>query len=75
MVKRILHDRPNCEAGLEHCLGRSVDVHEVLNRSQGGPIVGGAESDYRALCRPCHSWITDHPKESYELGLSKHSWD
>jgi|ERR1035437_2203578 hypothetical protein len=75
MVKQILHDRPNCEAGLEHCSGRSVDVHEVLNRSQGGPIVGGAESDYRALCRDCHTYITENPKFSYEMGFSKHSWD
>src|ERR1035437_2852140 len=44
MVKRILHDRPNCEAGLEHCSGRSVDVHEVLNRSHRAVLSSGAQN-------------------------------
>ena len=27
------------------------------------------------VCRPCHSWITTHPKEATELGFLRHSWD
>lgn len=73
-VKDLLERRPWCEARLDVCSGRSVDVHERLNRSQGGKIVGGEESDYVALCRPCHSWITTHPKESYERGFLVHPW-
>ena len=74
LVKEILERRPNCEARLEGCSGRSVDVHERLNRSQGGKIVGGEPADYMALCRSCHRFITDHPKIAYELGYSIHRW-
>ncbi len=73
-VKDLLERRPWCEARLEGCTHRSVDVHERLNRSQGGKIVGGEESDYLSLCRACHAWITTHPRESYALGFSVHRW-
>ena len=69
-VKDLLERRPWCEARLEGCAGRAIDVHERLNRSQGGRIVGGEESEYMALCRPCHSWITTHPRESRQRGFS-----
>lgn len=72
LVARLLEERPWCEAHIEElCSLRSVDVHEILNRSQGGAIVGGADEDYLCLCRPCHSWITDHPKEAREKGWSR----
>ena len=74
-VKDFLEMFPNCQAQLEGCTGKSVDVHERLNRSQGGKIVGGEPTDYLALCRACHTWVTEHPKESYELGYSVHRWE
>ncbi len=74
-VKDFLHEHPYCQAVLEGCTGKSVDVHERLNRSQGGKIVGGEVDGYMALCRNCHTFITQNPKVSYELGFSVHRWD
>jgi hypothetical protein len=76
--ERVLEERPQCEAGLEDCSGRSTDVHEALLRSAAGPIVPGEAADrlgqrFFALCRPCHSYITTHPAFALEQGyqLSK----
>ncbi len=77
-VVRILTDRPTCEAhdllvgakhfrAAERCGLRSVDVHEVLRRSAGGSIVD--DVNVRALCRSCHQWVHEHPKEARDLGL------
>lgn len=69
LVARLLTERPWCEAGIVGvCWGRAVDVHEILPRSQGGRIIGGGDDEYLTLCRPCHSWITDHPREAKEKG-------
>ena len=74
-VKDFLEMFPNCQAQLEGCTGRSVDVHEKLNRSQGGKIVGGEVEGYMALCRRCHQFITENPGLAYEYGFSVHRWD
>ena len=75
LVARLLEERPECEAHLPVCYGRSVDVHEILRRSQGGKPVGGADDEYLCLCRPCHTWITEHPASARTLGLVKFSYD
>jgi hypothetical protein len=51
------------------CTGDSVDVHEKLARSAGGSIVDDA--NVLAVCRPCHDWIGNHPKEALALGLRR----
>lgn len=51
---------------------RTKDVHELVNRSQGGSIL-----DMRNLfpvCRPCHNRITTEPKDAELLGLHLDSW-
>ena len=67
-VARILAERPECQAVIANvCDGQSVDVHELLARSAGGSIVDDA--NVRALCRPCHTWVGDHPLEALARGL------
>lgn len=86
-VQRILRERPLCQAC--HAvwsvnpdregwtLVRSAyasDVHELVRRSQGSPIVpsqGLRDSDVLALCRRCHTWIGEHPAEAVRLGLAR----
>ena len=51
---------------------RTVDVHELVNRSQGGSII--YRHNLIAVCRPCHSRITTEPKEAELLGLHLESW-
>lgn len=50
----------------------ACDVHELVRRSQGSPIVpsqGLTAADVLAVCRPCHDWITTHPEAAVALGL------
>lgn len=49
------------------CMGRSVDVHEVLPRSAAGDILD--EANCLALCRLCHEWAGNHLREACALGL------
>ena len=51
----------------------SVDIHELVRRSQGGSILD--ESNLLAVCRTCHRRIGNFPALAFELGLAKHSWD
>lgn len=51
------------------CDRDSVDVHELLARSAGGSIV--EDANVIAVCRTCHTWIGDHPKEALAIGLRR----
>jgi len=80
-VAKILSERPNCEAcvvfakhdGKTTFIQRpSVDVHELIRRSQGGSILD--ENNVLAVCRQCHTRIGNNPQLSFDLGLAKQSW-
>ena len=82
LVEKLLSEKPWCEACLifaEHdgvatyIRARSVDIHEIVRRSQGGSIID--ESNLMAVCRKCHSRIGNYPALAFELGLAKHAWD
>jgi len=63
-----------CEAGIENICSRvATDVHEILTRGRGGSITD--PDNCLALCRPCHSYITTHPKWAGDTGFVLHSWD
>lgn len=72
-VAEYLAAHPFCEAHLQGCTLRSVDVHEIVRRSHGGAIFPGQkgkrETEYLAVCRPDHDWISTHPKLAKEHGL------
>lgn len=62
-----------CQAALPGmCVGVASDVHEILTRARGGSILD--LDNCLALCRPCHSWITDHPGWSKSHGFIVSSW-
>ena len=74
LVARLLAERPWCEAKLTGiCTGRATDVHERVNRSGGGDILD--EAILLTVCRACHAWITEHPRDAERLGLRIWSWD
>jgi hypothetical protein len=79
LVKRLLAERPMCEAGLDGCTGRSEEIHELISRARGGNFLpdDGPDPDanFKALCHFCHRIVTDEPLVAESLGLSKHSWD
>ena len=66
MRRDFLMAHPNCQAALPLCFTRSVDVHEKLTRARGGAL--DDPDNLMAVCRPCHDWITTHPKEATERG-------
>lgn len=85
IVSEMLKETPKCKACIifkvydndnaHSCIvvqRPTQDVHELINRSQGGSIL-----DYKnliAVCRSCHSRITTNPKEAETLGLHLESW-
>lgn len=81
LVARLLSERPWCEAcpvfashdeRVMYVRRRSVDVHELVRRSQGGSILD--ESNLLCVCRDCHRRIGNYPQLSFELGLSRPGW-
>ena len=82
LVKKLLEQYPYCQACkvfAEHdgkvvfSQNQSVDIHELVRRSQGGSILD--ESNLMAVCRPCHNRIGRYPQLAFDLGLSRHHWD
>ena len=81
LVKRMLEERPYCEACPiwashdgegSYVRSGSVDIHELKRRSQGGSITD--ESNCMAVCRRCHDRIGQEPQLAVDLGLAKRSW-
>lgn len=81
-VEKILSERPYCEAcgvfakhdgKVTFIQKRSMDVHELVRRSQGGSIFD--EGNVLAVCRACHTRIGNYPQLAFELGLAKHGWE
>ena len=81
-VEKILAENPYCQAckvfaahdgKVTFAQNKSVDVHELVRRSQGGSILD--ESNVIAVCRPCHQRIGNYPELAISLGLAKHSWE
>lgn len=74
LVRDLLHERQWCE-GRVVCQGaRSVDVHERLTRARGGNILDPVQAHMVTLCRPCHDWATQHPREAEARRLMLPSW-
>jgi 5-methylcytosine-specific restriction endonuclease McrA len=82
LVERLLSEKPACEAcsifakhdeKATYIQNRSVDVHEIVRRSQGGSILD--ESNLMCVCRPCHNRIGNYPQLAFDLGLAKHAYD
>lgn len=82
LVERLLRERPFCEACpvfaehdkvVTYIRKKSVDVHELVRRSQGGSILD--EANLLAVCRECHRRIGDYPALAFSLGLAKHGWE
>jgi 5-methylcytosine-specific restriction endonuclease McrA len=81
-VEKILSERPFCQACkvfAQHdekatfIQNNSMDVHEIIRRSQGGSILD--EENVLAVCRKCHTRIGNYPQLAFDLGLAKRSWE
>lgn len=82
LVARLLSERPWCEAcpvfaahdgKATYARRPSVDVHELVRRSQGGSILD--EENLMCVCRDCHRRIGNHPQLAFDLGLARRGWE
>jgi len=70
LVEKLLKEHPQCEAQVpDVCTGKSVDLHELLARSQGGSILD--PSNIICVCRACHDFIGREVKQATEMGLRR----
>ena len=70
-VRDLLQERMVCEARIQGCTWYPTDVHEIKTRARGGSIID--RDNCLALCRSCHSWITEHPAWALENGYVLHA--
>jgi 5-methylcytosine-specific restriction endonuclease McrA len=66
LVVQLLEEFPVCQ----RCSSAAaVDVHELIRRSQwaDGFLV---KKNLKTLCRPCHTWITEHPEQAVKEGFA-----
>jgi len=64
-----LAERPLCEFPSWPCCDQqATDVHHRRGR-QGALLLDVTK--WSALCRPHHSWVTEHPKAAVEMGISE----
>lgn len=74
LVARMLAETPRCPARI-CCRGAATtDVHERLSRARGGSITDERHGHMVALCRACHTWITEHPAEAERMRWALPSW-
>lgn len=52
---------------------RSVDLHELKRRSQGGDILDPEQ--IVTVCRECHTWIGENPLLAHEGGWTYWSYE
>lgn len=64
---KFMEEKPMCEAALHCCTGGSTDVHHKKGRGKYHLVV----STWLSVCRACHMYIEEHPKEAIELGYSE----
>lgn len=63
-----LAEHPMCQA---HLPGICTKVAEEVHHKEGRTGDNYLDvSKWLSTCHQCHVWITDHPKEALELGLS-----
>lgn len=61
-----LNNHPMCEARLPGCSLEAHDIHHRLGRI--GELYLD-DSEFVAVCRSCHTFIHNNPKEAKDLGL------
>lgn len=64
-----LEQHSRCQASLTGiCTHYSTDVHHTKGGSERGISFLDQES-WLAVCRACHQWIHEHPRQAREMGL------
>jgi hypothetical protein len=61
-----LNKHPMCQAALPNCYKQSTDIHHKKGRG----LYHNDTTKWLSVCRNCHTWIEENPKEAIELGFS-----
>lgn len=56
-----------CEAKLSGCNGTATEIHHKAGKT--GDLLFN-DDYFLAVCRPCHHWIEDNPREAKQMNLS-----
>jgi nitrate/TMAO reductase-like tetraheme cytochrome c subunit len=64
--EKFLKHHPMCEANLPGCSLNAHDIHHSKGRT-GNLMLD--DTEFVAVCRSCHTWIHENPKQAKELGL------
>lgn len=64
--KDFLLDNPVCQCGQSGCTGEATEVHHKKGRGKWLTVV----EFFLAVCRKCHDYIENHPKEAKAKGFS-----
>ena len=62
-----LTKHPMCQAALPNCNKQSTDIHHMKGRGE----YHNDTTTWLSVCRSCHTWIEENPKEAIELELSQ----
>lgn len=65
--RQYLEQYPLCNARLPGCSLSSADIHHKKGRGK----YHNDPTTWLSVCRTCHTWIEEHPKEAIELGFSE----
>lgn len=66
--KPFLVNHQVCEANLQECTKKAQEIHHKAGRI--GKLLTD-QSNWLAVCRKCHIWITTNSKQAIEMGLSE----
>jgi len=58
---------PMCQAKIYNCFLKATEIHHMKGRGK----YHNDTSTWLSVCRNCHRWIEEHPKEAIELNLSQ----
>ena len=65
MRKTFLEKYPLCQASLVNCSLQSTDIHHMKGR--GKYLID--PTTWLSVCRTCHNWIEENPKDAIVLGF------
>ena len=57
-----------CESKLKRCTKVATEIHHKAGKI--GKLYTD-DNNFLAVCRNCHTWIEENPKEAKELGFSE----
>ena len=68
--ERYLSANPLCMVKVSGCMHNATDIHHTYAGANRDAFYL-VQSTWLPVCRACHNWVHEHPKEARELGYLK----